>query len=76
MALECIVNSFWGGGAATFTSSTLQIFIEGLLCAREIVTTAVVRGQLQLVQQLQRSYSANDIDMADGETRVSQFVQF
>ncbi|TKR77306.1 hypothetical protein L596_018303 [Steinernema carpocapsae] len=34
---------------------------KGLLCARDIVATAALRGQMQLVQQIQRSYSMNDV---------------
>ena len=40
----------------------LRLGSRGLLCAREIVATAAVRGQAQLVQQLQRSYSLNDVN--------------
>jgi receptor expression-enhancing protein 1/2/3/4 len=34
---------------------------RGLLCARDIVATAALRGQAQLAQQMQRSYSLNDV---------------
>ncbi len=43
-------------------NSVLRLGSRGLLCAREIVATAAVRGQAQLVQQLQRSYSLNDVN--------------
>ncbi|KIH55468.1 TB2/DP1, HVA22 family [Ancylostoma duodenale] len=35
---------------------------RSLLCARDIVAEAALRGQAQLVNQLQRSYSANDVN--------------
>ncbi|EYB84691.1 hypothetical protein Y032_0311g2129 [Ancylostoma ceylanicum] len=35
---------------------------RSLLCARDIVAEAAIRGQAQLVNQLQRSYSANDVN--------------
>lgn len=35
---------------------------RGLLCAREVIATAALKGQAQLVQQLQRSYSTSDIN--------------
>uniref|UniRef100_A0A0N5A8Z9 Receptor expression-enhancing protein n=1 Tax=Syphacia muris TaxID=451379 RepID=A0A0N5A8Z9_9BILA len=42
-------------------NQVLRLGSRGLLCAREIITTAALRGQAQLVQQLQRSYSTSDI---------------
>ncbi|CAJ0598359.1 unnamed protein product [Cylicocyclus nassatus] len=36
---------------------------RSLLCARDIVAEAALRGQAQLVNQLQRSYSANDVNL-------------
>ncbi|KAK5980741.1 Receptor expression-enhancing protein [Trichostrongylus colubriformis] len=35
---------------------------RSLLCARDIVAEAALRGQAQLVNQLQRSYSAGDVN--------------
>lgn len=42
-----------------------------LLCARDIVAEAAVRGQQQLVNQLQRSYSANDVNQQGGGGRMT-----
>lgn len=42
-------------------NQVLRLGSRGLLCAREIIATAALRGQAQLVQQLQRSYSTSDI---------------
>lgn len=36
---------------------------RGLMCAREIVTSAALRGQAQIAQQMQRSYSAGDVNL-------------
>lgn len=35
---------------------------RGLMCAREIVTSAALRGQAQIAQQMQRSYSTGDVN--------------
>lgn len=40
----------------------MRLGSRGILCAREIIATAALRGQAQLVQQLQRSYSTSDIN--------------
>lgn len=42
---------------------------QGLLCARDIVTQAALRGQAQLVNQLQRSVSVQDVSMQVSEKR-------
>uniref|UniRef100_A0AC34PUR9 Receptor expression-enhancing protein n=2 Tax=Panagrolaimus sp. JU765 TaxID=591449 RepID=A0AC34PUR9_9BILA len=42
-------------------NQVLSIGTKGLMCARDIVATAALRGQEQLAQQLQRSYSLNDV---------------
>uniref|UniRef100_A0A915D1K7 Uncharacterized protein n=1 Tax=Ditylenchus dipsaci TaxID=166011 RepID=A0A915D1K7_9BILA len=38
---------------------------RGLMCARDIVATAALRGQAQLAQQLQRSYSTGDVNRGE-----------
>ncbi|VDD88554.1 unnamed protein product [Enterobius vermicularis] len=47
----------------------LRLGSRGLLCAREIIATAALRGQAQLVQQLQRSYSTSDIPTITASTQ-------
>ncbi|KAE9556225.1 hypothetical protein FO519_000564 [Halicephalobus sp. NKZ332] len=42
-------------------NQVLSIGTKGLICAREIVATAALRGQEHIAQQLQRSYSLNDV---------------
>jgi len=42
-------------------NQVLNIGTKGLMCAREIMATAAMRGQEHLAQQLQRSYSLNDV---------------
>ncbi|VDM95108.1 unnamed protein product [Thelazia callipaeda] len=42
-------------------NQVMRLGSRGILCAREIIATAALRGQAQLVQQIQRSYSASDI---------------
>uniref|UniRef100_A0A915PB09 Receptor expression-enhancing protein n=1 Tax=Setaria digitata TaxID=48799 RepID=A0A915PB09_9BILA len=42
-------------------NQVMRLGSRGILCAREIIATAALRGQAQLVQQLQRSYSTSDI---------------
>lgn len=39
----------------------MRIGSQSLVYAKEVVAEAAVRGQQQLVNQLQRSYSANDV---------------
>lgn len=41
---------------------------KGLICARDIVATAALRGQMQLVQQIQRSYSMNDVSRKSADS--------
>ncbi|KHN89042.1 Uncharacterized protein T19C3.4 [Toxocara canis] len=43
-------------------NQVVRLGSRGLLCAREVIATAALRGQAQLVQQLQRSYSTSDIN--------------
>ncbi|VDN89657.1 unnamed protein product [Brugia pahangi] len=43
-------------------NQVMRLGSRGILCAREIIATAALRGQAQLVQQLQRSYSASDVN--------------
>uniref|UniRef100_A0A914VD12 Receptor expression-enhancing protein n=1 Tax=Plectus sambesii TaxID=2011161 RepID=A0A914VD12_9BILA len=50
-------------------NTVLRLGSQGLLCARDIVTTAAVRGQMQLVQQIQRSVSLNDVTDGAGQPR-------
>lgn len=47
----------------------LRLGSQGLLCARDIVAQAAVRGQAQLVQQLQRSVSVQDVTMQESMKR-------
>ena len=42
-------------------NQVLSIGTKGLMCAREIMASAALRGQEHLAQQLQRSYSLNDV---------------
>ncbi|MCP9259319.1 Receptor expression-enhancing protein [Dirofilaria immitis] len=42
-------------------NQVMRLGSRGILCAREIIATAALRGQAQLVQQLQRSHSTSDI---------------
>jgi len=44
---------------------------KGLICARDIVATAALRGQMQLVQQIQRSYSMNDVSRRETESQLN-----
>lgn len=39
----------------------LRLGSQGMMCAKDIIATAAIRGQQQIVNQLQKSYSANDI---------------
>lgn len=54
---------------------------RGMLYARDIVATAALRGQAQLVQQLQKSYSMSDVSTnADGTStlagpRITEIVE-
>uniref|UniRef100_F1LCU5 Receptor expression-enhancing protein n=1 Tax=Ascaris suum TaxID=6253 RepID=F1LCU5_ASCSU len=43
-------------------NQVVRLGSRGLLCAREVIATAALKGQAQLVQQLQRSYSTSDIN--------------
>lgn len=54
-------------------NTVLKLGSQGLIAAREIVTTAAVKGQLQLVQQLQRSVSLNDV--TDGGVHPRQRIR-
>ncbi|KAH7731774.1 receptor expression-enhancing protein 1 [Aphelenchoides avenae] len=45
---------------------------RGLMCARDIVATAALRGQAQLAQQIQRSYSLNDVSRNEVTGAVSR----
>ncbi|KAK6013857.1 TB2/DP1, HVA22 family [Ostertagia ostertagi] len=47
---------------------------RSLLCARDIVAEAALRGQAQLVNQLQRSYSAGDVNR-DRENEPRKRIQ-
>ncbi|EFO25119.1 hypothetical protein LOAG_03363 [Loa loa] len=43
-------------------NQVMRLGSRGILCAREIIATAALRGQAQLVLQLQRSYSTSDVN--------------
>lgn len=53
---------FFEFGITRYYFKVMRLGSRGILCAREIIATAALRGQAQLVQQLQRSYSASDIN--------------
>lgn len=42
-------------------NQVMRLGSRGLLCAREVIATAALRGQAQLAQHIQRSYSASDV---------------
>ncbi|VDO47978.1 unnamed protein product [Brugia timori] len=55
-------------------NQVMRLGSRGILCAREIIATAALRGQAQLVQQLQRSYSASDVNNSSNSRESSSKV--
>ncbi|KAM3723735.1 Uncharacterized protein ACO02O_06920 [Dirofilaria immitis] len=54
-------------------NQVMRLGSRGILCAREIIATAALRGQAQLVQQLQRSHSTSDI--GNRESSLSKLIR-
>ncbi|VIO91814.1 Uncharacterized protein BM_BM5842 [Brugia malayi] len=56
-------------------NQVMRLGSRGILCAREIIATAALRGQAQLVQQLQRSYSASDVNNRESSSKVIRVTE-
>ncbi|EJW88326.1 receptor expression-enhancing protein 1 [Wuchereria bancrofti] len=56
-------------------NQVMRLGSRGILCAREIIATAALRGQAQLVQQLQRSYSASDVNNRESSSSSSKVIR-
>ncbi|CAG9531567.1 unnamed protein product [Cercopithifilaria johnstoni] len=56
-------------------NQVMRLGSRGILCAREIIATAALRGQAQLVQQLQRSYSTSDINRGSSSSKLIRVTE-
>lgn len=48
-------------------STITRLGSRGMIYVREVVATAAIKGQVQLVQQLKKSVSLNDVSLRDDE---------
>ncbi|CAI4230374.1 unnamed protein product [Auanema sp. JU1783] len=62
MHYERDIDAFLEQAKSESYNQIVRIGSRTLLCAKDIVTEAAVRGQQQLVNQLQRSQSMNDVN--------------
>ncbi|VDK79393.1 unnamed protein product [Litomosoides sigmodontis] len=56
-------------------NQVVRLGSRGILCAREIIATAALRGQAQLVQQLQRSCSASDVSNRESSSKLVRVTE-
>lgn len=62
---ETEIDSFLDQAKTESYKQVVNLGSRGLMCARDIVATAALRGQMQLAEQLQRSYSAGDVNRGE-----------
>ncbi|KAI1729023.1 TB2/DP1, HVA22 family domain-containing protein [Ditylenchus destructor] len=65
MKHESEIDTFLEQAKAESYKQVVNLGSRGLMCARDIVATAALRGQAQLAEQLQRSYSAGDVNRGE-----------
>ncbi|KAI1721536.1 TB2/DP1, HVA22 family domain-containing protein [Ditylenchus destructor] len=65
MKHESEIDTFLEQAKTESYKQVVNLGSRGLMCARDIVATAALRGQAQLAEQLQRSYSAGDVNRGE-----------